>query len=88
MTAPTLFGKTMLPDPVAEGWTAQVGLYAVAVINMLGGGFRGSIQYGSRFEVLKPHNKPELAAAECEAWLMRTMLTTATEMGFELQRTQ
>ena len=88
MTAPTLFGEAMRPEPVAEGWIAELGLFTFTVIAMLGGGYRGSVQYGSRFQALEQPASPQAAAAECEAWLMRTMLETAGAMGFCLRRVE
>jgi hypothetical protein len=85
---PTLFGKPMQPEPTSECWTAQFGLVTARVGEMLGGGFRGSMHYGSRFEALNPHGSRQGAAAECEAWLMRTILETAGAMGFELRRVE
>jgi hypothetical protein len=86
MIAPTIFGRPMLPDTVMEGWVAGLGVFTARVTEMLGGGFRGSMHYGSRFRALRPHGSAQAAAAECESWLMQTMLETAGAMGFELKR--
>jgi hypothetical protein len=88
MTAPTLFGKPMQPDPTIEGWTLEFGVFQVDVTELLahvGRAFGGRIRFGQSV-ILGPHRNPQAAAAECEAWLMRTMLETAGAMGFSLRR--
>jgi hypothetical protein len=99
MTAPTIFGHSMRPAPTIEGWTLKFGIFQVDVTELLahvGRAFGGRIRFGqsvilgdavSRLTEW-PHRNPQAAAAECEAWLMRTMLETAGAMGFELRRVE